>query len=60
MYKNGKSHGVAFEEIYDGLYYPAISLYKGATVSEVTSRAATWLAPVYSACLLQQVLQCDE
>jgi len=32
MYKNGESHGVAFEDIYGGTYYPAVSLYKTATV----------------------------
>jgi len=32
MYKNGECQGVAFENIYGGTYYPAISLYKTATV----------------------------
>ncbi|XP_017849432.1 set1/Ash2 histone methyltransferase complex subunit ASH2 isoform X2 [Drosophila busckii] len=33
FFKNGLSKGVAFEEIYSGSYYPAISIHKGATVS---------------------------
>lgn len=32
-FKNGKSQGTAFENIYGGAYYPAISIYKNATVS---------------------------
>lgn len=32
MFLNGKSQGIAFEDFYDGIYYPAISLYKNATV----------------------------
>jgi len=32
MYKNGKTDGIAFEDIYGGMYYPAVSLYKTATV----------------------------
>jgi len=32
MYKNGVSQGTAFEDIYGGIYYPAVSLYKTATV----------------------------
>lgn len=31
-YKNGKSQGVAFENISAGLYYPAVSLFRNATV----------------------------
>ena len=34
MYKNGESRGVAFEDVFEGIYYPAISLYKTATVCE--------------------------
>ena len=34
MYKNGESRGVAFEDVFEGIYYPAISLYKTATVRE--------------------------
>ncbi|CAB3979143.1 set1 Ash2 histone methyltransferase complex subunit ASH2 isoform X2 [Paramuricea clavata] len=32
-YQNGQSKGVAVENIFGGTYYPAISLYKNATVS---------------------------
>ncbi|XP_031557169.1 set1/Ash2 histone methyltransferase complex subunit ASH2-like [Actinia tenebrosa] len=32
FYKNGVCQGVAFEDIFDGEYYPAISIYKNATV----------------------------
>jgi hypothetical protein len=32
FYRNGKSLGTAFENIYDGEYFPAISLYKEAKV----------------------------
>ena len=32
MYKNGECQGIAFEDMYAGTYYPAISLYKAATV----------------------------
>lgn len=31
-YKNGKSMGVAFKDIYEGKYYPSVSLYFNATV----------------------------
>jgi len=30
FFKNGVSQGVAFEDIYEGDYYPAVSLYRGA------------------------------
>ncbi|XP_046859860.1 set1/Ash2 histone methyltransferase complex subunit ASH2-like [Xenia sp. Carnegie-2017] len=33
FYQNGESKGVAFENVYTGTYYPAVSLYKNATVS---------------------------
>ncbi|XP_048581166.1 set1/Ash2 histone methyltransferase complex subunit ASH2 isoform X2 [Nematostella vectensis] len=33
FYKNGKCQGVAFENIFDGTYYPAISMYKSSVVS---------------------------
>jgi len=33
MYKNGECQGTAFEDIYVGTYYPAVSLYKTSTVS---------------------------
>ncbi|KAI1882567.1 hypothetical protein AGOR_G00252080 [Albula goreensis] len=33
FYKNGVSQGVAFEDLFEGMYFPAISLYRGCTVS---------------------------
>ncbi|OXB75077.1 UNVERIFIED_CONTAM: hypothetical protein H355_015438 [Colinus virginianus] len=33
FFKNGASQGVAFKDIFEGVYFPAISLYKGCTVS---------------------------
>lgn len=33
FYKNGQYLGVAFENIYEGFYYPSISLYKNCTVT---------------------------
>lgn len=33
FFKNGISQGVAYSDIYKGTYYPAISIYKNATVS---------------------------
>ncbi|KAK3090741.1 hypothetical protein FSP39_014239 [Pinctada imbricata] len=33
MYKNGKSQGVAYDDLFEGIYYPAISLYKNAKVT---------------------------
>ncbi|KAM9794319.1 set1/Ash2 histone methyltransferase complex subunit ASH2 [Syngnathus typhle] len=33
FYKNGASQGVAFENLFEGIYFPAISLYKSCTVS---------------------------
>lgn len=32
FFKNGKLEGVAFENLYEGTYYPAISLYKNVTI----------------------------
>lgn len=32
FYKNGASQGVAFENLFEGIYFPAISLYKSCTV----------------------------
>ncbi|CAH1246916.1 ASH2L [Branchiostoma lanceolatum] len=32
-YKNGESRGMAWEDIYSGTYYPAISLYKNVMVT---------------------------
>ena len=36
FYKNGASQGVAYENLFEGLYFPAISLYKGCTVWTTT------------------------
>lgn len=33
MYKNGSSQGIAYEDVFEGVYYPAVSLYKNAKVS---------------------------
>uniref|UniRef100_A0AAY5L4X8 Set1/Ash2 histone methyltransferase complex subunit ASH2 n=1 Tax=Esox lucius TaxID=8010 RepID=A0AAY5L4X8_ESOLU len=33
FYKNGVNQGLAYENLYEGLYFPAISLYRGCTVS---------------------------
>ncbi|KAG8141356.1 hypothetical protein E2320_006984 [Naja naja] len=33
FYKNGTSQGVAYRDIFEGVYFPAVSLYKGCTVS---------------------------
>ncbi|KAK3702961.1 hypothetical protein QZH41_012411 [Actinostola sp. cb2023] len=32
FYKNGVCQGMAFEDIFEGTYYPALSVYKNATV----------------------------
>uniref|UniRef100_A0A183HFV4 B30.2/SPRY domain-containing protein n=1 Tax=Onchocerca flexuosa TaxID=387005 RepID=A0A183HFV4_9BILA len=32
FYRNGKSCGIAFKDVYAGFYYPAVSLFQGATV----------------------------
>jgi Set1/Ash2 histone methyltransferase complex subunit ASH2 len=32
FFKNGVTQGVAWTDIYAGTYYPALSLYRGATV----------------------------
>ena len=32
FYKNGVSQGVAYENLFEGLYFPAISLYKSCQV----------------------------
>ena len=36
LFKNGECQGVAFQDISGGVYYPAISLYKAASVSHWT------------------------
>ncbi|XP_053320413.1 set1/Ash2 histone methyltransferase complex subunit ASH2 [Spea bombifrons] len=33
FYKNGVSQGVAYKDIFEGVYFPAVSLYKCCTVS---------------------------
>ncbi|TRY88154.1 hypothetical protein DNTS_029456 [Danionella cerebrum] len=33
FYKNGVNQGLAYENLFEGMYYPAISLYKSCTVS---------------------------
>lgn len=33
FFKNGESQGEAFQDIYHGAYYPAISIFKNATIS---------------------------
>ncbi|KAJ7305142.1 hypothetical protein JRQ81_011024 [Phrynocephalus forsythii] len=33
FYKNGASQGVAYKDVFEGVYFPAVSLYKGCTVS---------------------------
>ena len=33
MYRNGRNQGVAFKDVFEGTYFPAISIYKNATVS---------------------------
>ena len=33
FYKNGVSQGLAYEKLFEGMYFPAISLYRGCTVS---------------------------
>lgn len=32
MYKNGSSQGIAYEDVFEGVYYPAVSLYKNTKV----------------------------
>ena len=32
MYKNGKNQGLAWTDLYEGTYYPAVSIYKNASV----------------------------
>eukprot|EP00116_Pleurobrachia_bachei_P008849 sb/3469111/ len=32
LYKNGEYKGVAYEDLFQGFYFPALSLYKGCTV----------------------------
>lgn len=33
LFKNGEYQGIAFQDINGGAYYPAISIFKNATVS---------------------------
>jgi len=44
FYKNGKPLGTAFTNINDGIYYPAISLYRNAKV-RVNFGSNGWLKP---------------
>ena len=34
FFKNGVSQGVAYENIYEGAYHPAVSIYKQSSVSK--------------------------
>lgn len=33
FYKNGECQGLAFEDIYQGAYFPAVSMFKSTTVT---------------------------
>nr|XP_054773432.1 set1/Ash2 histone methyltransferase complex subunit ASH2-like [Lytechinus pictus] len=33
FFKNGESQGVAYQNVYEGIYHPAVSLYKQSTVT---------------------------
>ncbi|XP_041364541.1 set1/Ash2 histone methyltransferase complex subunit ASH2-like [Gigantopelta aegis] len=33
MYKNGKTQGLAFSDLFEGVYFPAVSLYRNSTVT---------------------------
>ncbi|CAB1318779.1 unnamed protein product [Coregonus sp. 'balchen'] len=35
FYKNGVNLGLAYENLFEGLYFPAISLYRGCTMSDM-------------------------
>ncbi|MGH0173362.1 UNVERIFIED_CONTAM: hypothetical protein FKN15_065161 [Acipenser sinensis] len=35
FFRNGVSQGVAFEDLFEGIYFPAISLYKSCTMSDM-------------------------
>ena len=35
FYRNGKALGPAFTDVNDGIYFPAISLYRGAKVLNI-------------------------
>ncbi|ELK28859.1 Set1/Ash2 histone methyltransferase complex subunit ASH2 [Myotis davidii] len=35
FYKNGVNQGVAYKDIFEGVYFPAISLYKSCTMSDM-------------------------
>lgn len=37
FYKNGVNQGVAYKDIFEGVYFPAISLYKSCTVCIICS-----------------------
>lgn len=46
FFKNGVSQGVAYENLFEGLYFPAISLYKSCTVSYTRVVLVIFLLPV--------------
>lgn len=33
FFKNGKCHGIAYKDVYEGVYYPAVSIYQNANVT---------------------------
>ena len=43
LFKNGQPQGVAWENIYEGTYYPAASIYKNAQVRQVLGPWSKWL-----------------
>lgn len=45
FFKNGESQGEAFVDIYHGAYYPAISVFKNATVSVNFGPTSTFKYP---------------
>lgn len=45
FFKNGESQGEAFVDIYHGAYYPAISVFKNATVSVNFGPSSTFKYP---------------
>ena len=48
FYKNGVSQGVAYENLFEGLYFPAISLYRSCTVGRLQKEWGPW--PIF--CLI--------
>ncbi|KAM4035710.1 set1/Ash2 histone methyltransferase complex subunit ASH2 isoform 2-T2 [Anomaloglossus baeobatrachus] len=39
FYKNGANQGVAYKDVFEGVYFPAISLYRGCTMSDMAWEA---------------------